>query len=435
MLLAITGFVMIGLLMFFLLKGKAIPMTLFVVLPILGAVINGYGLTDIAGFIKDGVSTTWSMAALFVFVVTYFGIMTDVGMFDKLVQKLIRIADGHVLGIFLVVILIATLGHLDGNSPTTYLIAIPALLPLCKKLNIRITAIMAVCCSVITVMNLVPWGGVLNRQSVTLAMDSGLLWRAYLPMQIFGWFCCVGLAVVMSRIEVRRGAGKAAVLAAGETAETAADPEVLALQRPKLLWYNVILTVVVFVLLFKTSLPNYSIFMMGCVLALAVNYPNPKDQEARLAAHAPKVISLVATVLSAGVMVGVLNNTGMIVAMAELIIHILPDFLCAHLHLVFAFFGGFIGLAVSPDPLYYGILPVLIEVCSQYGIPAQSVAIAFGIGADSCFTLAPVIASTYLGLAVSGLSLKEHMRFSFFPLWIVGLLMIAFGCVMGYIVI
>ena len=93
MLLAITGFVMIGLLMFFLLKGKAIPMTLFVVLPILGAVINGYGLTDIAGFIKDGVSTTWSMAALFVFVVTYFGIMTDVGMFDKLVQKLIRIAE------------------------------------------------------------------------------------------------------------------------------------------------------------------------------------------------------------------------------------------------------------------------------------------------------------------------------------------------------
>ena len=64
MLLAITGFVMIGLLMFFLLKGKAIPMTLFVVLPILGAVINGYGLTDIAGFIKDGVSTTWSLSLI-----------------------------------------------------------------------------------------------------------------------------------------------------------------------------------------------------------------------------------------------------------------------------------------------------------------------------------------------------------------------------------
>ncbi|MDO4267100.1 MAG: SLC13 family permease [Eubacteriales bacterium] len=156
MLLAITGFVMIGLLMYFLLKGKAIPMSLFVILPILGAVINGFGLADITEFVKSGVSTTWSMAALFVFVVTYFGIMTDAGMFDRLVKKLIGVADGHVLGIFLVVVLIATLGHLDGNSPTTYLIAIPALLPLCKKLNIRITALMAVCCSVITVMNLVP---------------------------------------------------------------------------------------------------------------------------------------------------------------------------------------------------------------------------------------------------------------------------------------
>jgi len=435
MLLAITGFVMIGLLMFFLLRGKAIPMTLFVLLPILGAVINGYGINDISGFIKDGVSTTWSMAALFVFVVTYFGIMTDVGMFDKLVQKMIKIADGHILGIFLVVVLIATLGHLDGNSPTTYLITIPALLPLCKKLNIRINSIMLVCCAVITVMNLVPWGGVLNRQAVTLAVDSGLLWNAYLPMQIFGWFCCVGLAVIVARIEVKRGAGKAALIENGENLQPEQDIAMQDLQRPKLLWYNVSLTVVVFVLLFKTSLPNYAIFMIGCILALIVNYPNPKDQEARISAHAPKTISLVATVLSAGVMVGVLNNTGMIIAMANLIIKLLPDFLCAHLHLVFGAMGGFLGLAVSPDALYYGILPVLIEVCGNYGIPAQSVAIAFGIGADSCFTLAPVIASTYLGLAVSGLSLKEHMRFSFIPLWIIGLLMITFGCIMGYIIV
>lgn len=264
-------------------------------------------------------------------------------------------------------------------------------------------------------------------------MDSGDLWSMYLPIQIFGWCCCVVFAVIMSRIEVRRGAGQISLeeLEAEEKAEI--SQEILDLQRPKLLWYNVLLTVAVFLCLFTTDLPNYFVFMMGCVLALVVNYPNPRDQEARFAAHAPKTISLAGTVLCAGVMVGVLNNTGMIVAMAELIINILPDFLCAHLHLVFAFFGGFIGLAVSPDPLYYGILPVLVEVCGQYGIPAQSVAIAFGIGADSTFTLAPVIASTYLGLAVSGLSLKEHMRFSFIPLWVIGLLMIGFGCVTGII--
>ena len=46
MLLAITGFVMIGLLMYFLLKGKAIPVTLFVVLPIVGAIINTFSLSS-----------------------------------------------------------------------------------------------------------------------------------------------------------------------------------------------------------------------------------------------------------------------------------------------------------------------------------------------------------------------------------------------------
>lgn len=62
MLLALTGFVMIGLLMYFLLKGKAIPVTLFVVLPIIGALINGFGIADITDYIKSGVSTTWGMA-------------------------------------------------------------------------------------------------------------------------------------------------------------------------------------------------------------------------------------------------------------------------------------------------------------------------------------------------------------------------------------
>ena len=294
---------------------------------------------------------------------------------------------------------------------------------------------MMVCTATITVMNLVPWGGVLNRQSITLAMDSNELWYMYLPLQICGLVCCVGLAVIMARVEVKRGAGKIDVAATQEEETEVVDEAAAKLLRPKLLWYNVLLTVVVFVLLFTTKLPNYFIFMLGCVFALVVNFPDPKEQEARLAAHAPKAISLVATVLAAGVMVGILNNTGMIVAMAEFIINILPAALAKHLHLVFAFLGGFIGLAVSPDPLYYGILPVLIEVCGNYGIPATSVAIAFGVGADSCFTMAPVIASTYLGLAVSGMSLKDVMKTNFLPHWIIGLIMIVFGCLIGTIVV
>ena len=131
-----------------------------------------------------------------------------------------------------------------------------------------------------------------------------------------------------------------------------------------------------------------------------------------------------------------IQTTLLFAGLGTLLFHLCTKFkVPAFLGSSFAFLGGFIGLAVSPDPLYYGILPVLIEVCGNYGIPATSVAIAFGVGADSCFTMAPVIASTYLGLAVSGMSLKDVMKTNFLPHWIIGLIMIVFGCLIGTIVV
>lgn len=221
------------------------------------ALINGFGIADITDYIKSGVSTTWGMAALFVFVITYFGIMTDVGMFDKLVKKLIKIANGRVLGILLVVVLVSILGHLDGNSPTTYLIVIPAMAPLCKKLNIRISTIMMVCTATITVMNLVPWGGVLNRQSITLAMDSNELWHMYLPLQICGLVCCVGLAVIMARVEVKRGAGKIDVAATQEEETEVVDEAAAKLLRPQAALVQRPADCRRLRLLFTTKLPNY----------------------------------------------------------------------------------------------------------------------------------------------------------------------------------
>lgn len=437
MLLGITGFAIVVLMVVLLLKGKAMPIAVFTVLPIAGAFINSFSLEEIIGFVKTGVGTVWPMAALFVFVVTYFGIMSDVGMFDKLVEKLVKVADGRVTGLLLVVSIVAMLGHLDGNSPTTYLITIPALLPLCKKLNIRTTSVMLVTCASVTVMNLVPWGGVVNRTSIVLNMDSSVMWKEILPVQIFGLLCCLVLAVIVAWVETRRGAGVVGVSSAHELTEVdmVADEEAAVLRRPKLLWFNVLLTVFVFVLLLTTNIPNYVTFMIGCVAALLVNFPNIKDQESRINAHAPKVVMLVATVLSAGVLVGVLNNSGMIVSMAGIIIRALPNFLAPHLHMVFAFFGGFLGLGVSPDPLYYGMLPTLLEVMAAYGVPAKSVTYALMLGGDSCFTLSPVISSTYLGLAVSGLSFKEHMKFSLIPLWILGIIMIIFAAATGLIII
>ena len=433
MLLGITGFVIIIAMVYLLLKEKAIPISVFVLLPIIGALLNGFGAVEITTFVKEGCAKVWPMAALFVFTVTFFDVMGDAGLFDKVVEHSVKMAKGNVTGVLLAIFIIATIASLAADSPSTYLIVMVPMLPLVKKLNIRVSSAMLVTCMAISVMNLLPWGGAVNRASITVGIDSAVMWKPLIPVQVFGWFCSLIAVFFISAGEKKRGAGIQNENDDVLSVKMANSAEAEALKRPKLLWFNVALTVLVFVLLFTTDLPNYFIFMCGCVFVLMVNYPDAKQQKELINEHAADSLISVATVLSAGVLVGVLNNSGMITAMANMIINFLPDFMGPYIHLVFGFLGGFIGLGVNPDPLYYGLLPILIEVTANFGVSPESVAYALMIGGDSIFTLSPVIAGTYMALTVSGLSYKEHMRRSLMPLWILGLLMLGFAMATGLV--
>ena len=184
MLLGITGFVIIFVMVFLLLKEKAIPVSVFVFLPLAGAFINGFSVGEIADFVTKGCSTVWPMAALFVFTVTYFDLMADVGLFDQVVEKSVKIANGNVTGVLLAIFVIATVASLAADSPSTYLITMIPLLPLVRKLNIRVTSAMLVTCMAISVMNLLPWGGAVNRASITVGIDSAVMWKPLIPVQI-----------------------------------------------------------------------------------------------------------------------------------------------------------------------------------------------------------------------------------------------------------
>jgi len=67
MLLAVTGFVMIFLIIYLLLQSKVHPTPIFVVVPIVCAVVCGFDFTQIAEFMKTGVTTTMPVAVLFIF--------------------------------------------------------------------------------------------------------------------------------------------------------------------------------------------------------------------------------------------------------------------------------------------------------------------------------------------------------------------------------
>ena len=124
-------------------------------------------------------------------------------------------------------------------------------------------------------------------------------------------------------IEKHRGAGLQATGKAAEVvvddsgAQQISDEEAAALKRPRLFWFNLILTIAVIAMLCFSKIELYAAFMIGLSLALVVNFPSTKLQGARIKAHAPEALGVPMILLASGVFLGVLTGTKMMDAMAN----------------------------------------------------------------------------------------------------------------------
>ena len=127
----------------------------------------------------------------------------------------------------------------------------------------------------------------------------------------------------MRAIKQGAGAGKGVEVEVDKTAKEKEE----ALKRPKLLIFNILFTVAVIGILATGWVTSYVVFMVGVCIALTVNYPNQKIQDSLVKKHAPAALMISVTLLSAGAMVGIFNQTGMLEAMADVIMGIIPPFM------------------------------------------------------------------------------------------------------------
>ncbi|MBC5997170.1 citrate:H+ symporter [Romboutsia ilealis] len=433
--LSIIGYVMLLSMIYLLLKGKSSPIVLFISLPILAGLLGGFSPVEIGEFAAAGLEKTTSNAVLFIFSITYFGIMNDAGMFDILIDKLVKKAGNSVVAITVVTAIIGIIGHLDGATATTVLVTIPAMLPLYKKLNIRPQVLLLIVAAAMGVMNLLPWGGPTARTAVVLGIEANELWKVLIPIQIVGVFTTVGLAVILGSIEKKRGAGFDSSKLSNEnnlaTAELAATmtADELSLKRPKLSWFNILLTGCVIGVLVADIMPAYIVFMAALSIAIIVNYPNKKDQESRIKAHAPAALLISATMLASGVFVGVLGESGMLDAMAKTLLSLIPSFLAPFIHLIMGVVALPIGMFLGTDAYFYGLLPLVIEVAQTYGITAMNVALTMILGKNVALLISPLVPATFLATGLADVELKDHIKFCFGWLFAISLIMLAFGIV------
>ncbi|MFF0365293.1 CitMHS family transporter [Streptomyces fungicidicus] len=467
--LTILGFTMIATFLVLIMLKKMSPIAALVLIPALFCVFVGKG-AHLGDYVIDGVSSLAPTAAMLMFAIVYFGVMIDVGLFDPIVRGILRFCRADPMRIVVGTALLAAIVSLDGDGSTTFMITVSAMYPLYKRLKMSLVVMTGVAAMANGVMNTLPWGGPTARAATALKLDAGDIFVPMIPALLVGLLGVVVLAYVLGLRERRRlgvvtldeapaeeketvlvGAGGGTGVIAGKRtggsgsgtdadadADADADDDFQGLDphrptlRPRLYWFNALLTVGLLTAMIMELLPIPVLFLLGAALALSVNYPNIPDQKARLAAHADNVLNVSGMVFAAAVFTGVLQGTGMVDSMAKWLVDVIPDGMGPHMALVTGVLSLPLTYFMSNDGFYFGVLPVLAEAGAAHGVTPLEMARASLVG-QPLHMSSPLVPAVYVLVGMAKVEFGDHTRFVVKWAAMICLVILAAGILFGII--
>lgn len=472
--LVVLGFTMILTFMTLIMLGRLTPMVAMLLVPTIFGLIAGAGL-GMGEMVLDAVKDMAPTAALLMFAIMFFGIMIDVGLFDPLIRGITRVLHDDPAKVVLGTAILAGVVSLDGDGSTTFIITTSAMLPIYLRLGMSPVVLTCVAGLINGTMNILPWGGPTVRAATALGLDPAEVFVPMIPSLIagvavciiFAWFLGLAERKRLGRIDSSRFGGPGlgggtpaggrgsgtprptqptgAVLVEERTEQINLDEPTLsenltdtlldphrATLRPRLFWFNALLTVTVMVLLIADLFPLAYIFMVGAGLALAVNFPKVKDQAEEMLAHSSSIVGVVSMVLAAAVLVGVLNGTGMVDAMATWITTVIPDVMGPHLAVITGILSIPMTFFLSNDAFYFGILPVLAESASHFGVEPVEMARA-SITGQPVHMQSPLVPAILLLVSLANVNLGDHHKKVLWRACVVSIVMLVVSVVVGVV--
>lgn len=487
--LVLLGFAMIAVFMVLIMTKKLTPVLALIIVPTVFGLFAGAGL-GIGPMVMDSMKSMTSTAALLMFAIIYFGLMIDVGLFDPLVRFILRKLGNDPAKVVLGTAILAAAVSLDGDGSTTFILTTAAMLPVYLRLKMSPVVLTCVAGLANGTMNILPWGGPTARAATALKLDVNDVFVPMIPSLIAGLVVVFVFAWLLGLQERNRlravapeiwdsagtfdggtatggsgtgrfgvggkgsapaggvhavgspatGGSSVAVLERTEDlvddrdsamADTALDPNRSTL-RPKLFWFNLGLTVAVMVTLVANVLPLPYVFMVGSAIALLVNFPKVKDQGAQLIAHAPSIVAVVSMVMAAAVLTGVLNGTGMVKAMSEWLVAIIPADMGPFMAIITGVLSIPMTFFMSNDAFYFGVLPVLSETAAHYGVSAADMARA-SITGQPFHLQSPLVPAILLLVSLAKVDLGDHHKKVLWRTAVISLVMLGVGVLTGAI--
>ncbi len=421
--LALLGYLTVIVFLVVLSTKKLSPLVSIIVIPIIFSLIGGFGM-ETFDFAMDGIKGVAKTFSMILFAVLYFSLMVSVGLFDPMVNTILSKVKGDPVKIMIGASLMAAVVSCGGDGSTTFLVTCTAMVPIFDRMKMNKLYLACVVIMQNTILNLLPWGGPMARVISVLNVDAGQLTAMMAPGMALGIIYSVGIAWYLGTKERKRlGISKEGLDVSGLMVEL--SPEEQALKRPKLFWVNLILTIGVVATLLLGVMPSAMCFVVGTVVALTINFPDLKEQRQVVSSYAAEIMNVVIMVVGAGVLMGILNGTGMSDAIGQSLVSLMPESLSKYFGVVIAFISAPGTVALSNDAFYYGVMPVLANTAMSYGFSELQIAFASMIG-QAFHQLSPLVAAIYLLVEMTDTTLDKYQKFCF-P-WKTGLFIIYLVC-------
>lgn len=411
------------------------PLVALIAIPVTAALLAGHGFA-VGDYVVDGIAVVAPVAGMLMFAVVFFGILTDSGMFEPFIRRLIRVVGEDPARIALGSFLLAALLQLDGAGATTFLIAVPAFLPLYDRVGIDRRVLACTVAMAAGVNNLFPWGGPTLRAAAALELPVTEIYNPMIPVQIVG--LCAGASIAWwlgrrERMRVQAGVVDGAC-AAIPAIDAPPQPEPSSARGASdwRLWANCTLTALTLGVLLWNPLPSVVVFMLATVVALLINCPGADSQRERVDAHAKAAFMMASVLFAAGAFGGIMHGAGFFSAMANAAVGVVPESMATHVPVAIAALSTPMSLVFDPDSYYFGILPLVSEVLGDFGVPSQQVAQASLIGQMTTgFPISPLTPATFLLIGLARIDLASHQRFTLPCLCLIGLLMTLAAVALG----
>ena len=204
------------------------------------------------------------------------------------------------------------------------------------------------------------------------------------------------------------------------------------LARPGLFWFNLILFVAVIIMLVKSVMPSYMIFILASALTILVDYPNGGDHKKLISKAGGRFFNTIQQLIGISFFIGIFQGTGMTEALATTIVSNVPEFLTRYIHIILAM-SMVLVIRYIPNKIYNSMYPVLISVGARFGLAGTYVIAPFVCNMSLATGSSPFTATTHIGTGLLDMDVNKYCNRSMAVQTVTNIVIILTAVIVGVV--